>query len=205
VPASSSRPRQITLRLPDRVLGLTSDSGIFSKDEIDPGTSVLLRVAPPPPLTGDILDLGCGYGPIAVTIALRSPGAVVWAVDVNQRALDLLRKNAQDCGASNCVAATPEEVPEAVRFAAIYSNPPVKIGQEAMRNLLLRWLARLLPSAHAYLVVKKNLGADTLADWLTGQGYPTDRLRSKRGYRVLHTRSGGRAQRKSRSTGERPL
>jgi len=109
----------------------------------------------------------------------------VWGIDVNRRALELLRRNAGACGAANIVAATPDEVPDEVGFAAIYSNPPVKIGKGAMRELLRRWLARLSPAARAYLVVKKNLGADALADWMTAQGYPTLRLCSKRGYRVL--------------------
>jgi 16S rRNA (guanine1207-N2)-methyltransferase len=191
VPSSPSQPRGIFLRLPDQRLGLTTDRGVFSRARIDPGTRILLREAPAPPAVGEILDLGAGYGPIAITLALRFPRARVWGVDVNQRALDLLRKNAQECGATNVVAAFPEEVPNQRRFAAIYSNPPIKIGKEALRDLLLRWLGRLLPGAHAYLVVKKNLGSDTLAEWLTERGYPTARLGSKQGYRVLDAWKGG--------------
>lgn len=175
------------MRVPELDRGLVTDSGVFSNDRIDPGTGVLLRVAPPPPPKGNVLDLGCGYGPIAVTLALRAPDVTVWGVDVNRRALGLLKQNAERYALANVVAATSEEVPSDLRFDAIYSNPPVRVGKEAMRSLLLGWLARLVPSGHAYLVVKRNLGADSLAEWLTGQGFPTTRLRSKQGYRVLDT------------------
>ena len=184
-PAASSRPRDTFLRLREGELALTIDSGVFSREHVDPGTLVLLRAAPPPPPTGNILDLGTGYGPVAIALALRAPGATIWGVDVNQRALNLLRQNARVCGATNIIAAAPEDVPDELRFAALYANPPVKIGKNALHELLLRWLERLLPTAHAYLEVKKNLGADALGEWLTEQGYPTVRLCSKRGYRVL--------------------
>ena len=132
-----------------------------------------------------MLDLGCGYGPIAVTLALRAPAATIWGVDVNRRALDLLGQNARHYSLENVRAVTSEEVPKDLRFDAIYSNPPVRIGKEAMRRLLLSWLDRLTPGGHAYLVVKRNLGADSLGEWLTLESYPTTRLRSKQGYRVL--------------------
>jgi 16S rRNA G1207 methylase RsmC len=140
---------------------------------------------------GDILDLGCGYGPIALTMAMRRKRARVWAVDVNERALDLVRENAQRAGRSNVVASTPDDVPAEVRFAAIYSNPPIRIGKHALHDLLVRWVARLLPGGSAVLVVHKHLGSDSLARWLNDSGYPTTRLFSERGYRLLEVRSGG--------------
>jgi 16S rRNA G1207 methylase RsmC len=72
-----------------------------------------------------------------------------------------------------------------VRFAAIYSNPPVRVGKAALHDLLLKWLPRLKPGGRAYLVVQRNLGADSLATWLATQGYQVGRLKSKKGYRIL--------------------
>jgi 16S rRNA G1207 methylase RsmC len=182
-PQTPSAPRTVRLVLPDLALDLRTDTGVFSAEHIDPGTRVLLENAPLPGVRGDVLDLGCGYGPIALTMANRRRRATVWAVDVNSRALELTRLNAADRG--NVRACTPDEVPADVRFAAIYSNPPIKVGKAVLHEMLLRWLPRLLPGGAAYLVVQKHLGSDSLATWLGEQGFPTTRLTSQRGYRVL--------------------
>ena len=187
-PLVASQRREISLSLPDLDVVLASDRGVFSGERIDPGTKYLLLEAPAPPSEGDLLDLGCGYGPIAVALARRAPHARVWAVDVNQRALDLVRENA--AGLPNVVAAAPEDVPADVQFAAIYSNPPVRIGKTELHDLLLRWLGHLADGGVAYLVVQKHLGSDSLARWLSEQGFPVRRLGSRMGYRLLQvTRS----------------
>ena len=89
----------------------------------------------------------------------------------------------------NVTASLPDEVPSDVRFAAIYSNPPVRVGKAPLHELLLRWLPRLDEGARAYLVVQRNLGSDSLAAWLATQGYNVKRLRSKKGYRILEIKS----------------
>lgn len=165
-----------------------SDRGVFSGERVDPGTVELLRVVPPPPARGDVLDLGCGYGPIAVTMARRAPGATVWAVDTNRRALALMGENASRLGLSTIRAVTPEEVPPDLRFGAIWSNPPIRIGKEALHQLLVDWLARLTSDGRAYLVVHKHLGGDSLAQWLTGEGFATTKMASRKGYRLLRVR-----------------
>jgi 16S rRNA (guanine1207-N2)-methyltransferase len=184
-PRALSRGGTVHVSLPDVQLDLRSDAGVFSAERLDTGTRILLEHAPAPRVRGDILDLGCGYGPIALTMATRRKRSRVWAVDVNERALDLVRENAEATGRSNVIASTPDAVPAETRFAAIYSNPPIRIGKAALHDLLLRWLGRLLPGGAAILVVHKHLGSDSLARWLTGAGYPTARLLSDRGYRLL--------------------
>jgi 16S rRNA (guanine1207-N2)-methyltransferase len=184
-PSSASAPGTVRLALPDFGADLATDAGVFSAGHVDPGTLILLRTAPEPAVRGDLLDLGCGYGPIALTLAHRRKRARVWAIDVNERALELTRRNASSAGRSNVQVAAPDDVPDDVRFAAIYSNPPIKVGKDALHAMLLRWLPRLLPGGSAYLVVQKHLGSDSLARWLTEQGFPTTRLTSERGYRVL--------------------
>ena len=161
---------------------------MFGSRGVDLGTMVLLREAPAAPAAGEILDLGCGYGPVAVVLALRSPDARVWAVDINERAVELARENAAAAKAGNVSACLPDEVPPDVRFDAIYSNPPVRVGKVPLHELLLRWLARLNPRGAAYLVVQRNLGSDSLATWLAEQGFRVARLKSKKGYRVLEVR-----------------
>jgi 16S rRNA (guanine1207-N2)-methyltransferase len=185
-PATASAQRQVTFALPDRTVVLQTDRGVFSAGRVDPGTHLLLLEAPPPPPTGDLLDLGCGYGPIAVVLGLRAPAARVWAVDVNRRALALTESNARRCGAGNVRVAAPEDVQPDARFAAIYSNPPVRIGKAGLHALLASWVPR---ADVAWLVVSKHLGADSLAAWMADEhGWSVARLVSRVSYRVLEVR-----------------
>ena len=133
--------------LPDVYLELATDAGVFSPGRLDPGTRLLLEESPAPPASGDLLDLGCGYGPVACVLAKRSPGATVWAVDVNERALELCARNARAAGLENVRCVTPGDASLPARFAAIWSNPPVRIGKDALHALLGQWLARLGPGA----------------------------------------------------------
>jgi 16S rRNA (guanine1207-N2)-methyltransferase len=184
-PDAAQRPGVVDLVLPDLHLRLETDSGVFSPTRIDPGTRVLLETVPPPPQQGDLLDLGCGYGPIALTMARRAPQATVWAVDVNRRALELCARNARRAGLDKVRSVHADEVPPEPRFAAIWSNPPIRIGKQALHALLSAWLDRLAPGGEAYLVVQKHLGSDSLHRWLDGQGFPTTRVTSRSAYRVL--------------------
>jgi 16S rRNA (guanine1207-N2)-methyltransferase len=185
-PTTASRPRRVTLTLPDLAVELAADTGVFSADRVDPGTRLLLLEAPRPAAGAtDLLDLGCGYGAIAVTLAHRAPGATVWAVDVNERAVERTRENATALGCTNVRAMTPDAVPADVRFDEIWSNPPVRIGKQRLHELLRTWLARLRPDGHAYLVVQKHLGADSLQRWLEGEGWRAHRIVSRAGYRVF--------------------
>jgi 16S rRNA (guanine1207-N2)-methyltransferase len=181
----ASDPVTTRLVLPDVTLELRTDRGVFSRGAVDPGTKLLLLEAPAPPASGDLLDLGCGYGPIALTLARRSPAATVWAVDVNRRALDLVATNARAAGLANVRPVAPEEVPDDVRFQAVWSNPPVRIGKTALQALLAEWLGRLTDAGRALLVVQRHLGADSLAAWLESQGWVVRRLRSRMAYRLL--------------------
>jgi 16S rRNA (guanine1207-N2)-methyltransferase len=182
-PSAASAPRKVRLALRDFQASLTTDAGVFSPTQIDVGTLVLLEAVPKPPESGDLLDLGCGYGPITLTLAARAPEATVWAVDVNARARELTAANAT--GHGNVRVREPDEVPEDVRFATIWSNPPIKVGKAVLHGMLRHWLPRLTPDGVAYLVVQRHLGADSLQRWLEKEGLPTERLASRRGYRIL--------------------
>lgn len=169
-------------------LSLVSGSGVFAQGRLDIGTSVLFRETEPP-AGGRILDLGCGYGVIGLACALAAPEAAVTAVDVNQRALLLANENAAALGVTQRFRAVPpEEVAPDATFDEIWSNPPIRIGKAALHELLLTWLPRLAPGGRAVMVVGKNLGADSLQRWLDEQGFPTERLASAKGFRVLQTR-----------------
>jgi 16S rRNA (guanine1207-N2)-methyltransferase len=185
-PEAPHRPGLVRVVLPDVYLELATDAGVFSPGRLDPGTRLLLDSSAAPPSSGDLLDLGCGYGPIACVLAKRSPGATVWAVDVNERALELCARNAAAAGLSNvrCVLAGNSSVPP--RLAGIWSNPPVRIGKAALHELLSSWLGHLSGDGScAYLVAGRNLGADSLHRWLAEQGWQVTRRAARSGYRLL--------------------
>jgi 16S rRNA (guanine1207-N2)-methyltransferase len=193
-PSGAEVRRAIQAQIWGRELTLITASGVFAADWLDRGTAVLLRTSPIPQGSPRILDLGCGYGPIALAIALHCPGAVIDAVDVNERALALCRENAEALGvAARVRVLRPEQVEPDVHYDEIWSNPPIRIGKQSLHELLLSWLARLAPDGVARLVVGKNLGSDTLQRWLIEQGYSCERVASSKGFRVLVVRSADQA------------
>lgn len=190
-PGSELKPRTIRVTLAGADREVVTAGGVFSPDRIDTGTQVLLAGVPAPPPGGNLLDLGCGWGPIALTLALESPHATVWAVDVNERALDLVRANAEKMSIPNLNAVLPDDVPDDVTFTTIWSNPPIRVGKNELHGLLQRWLPRLERGSDAWLVVQRNLGSDSLHRWLQSS-FPGDfsfvRAATNKGYRLLRAR-----------------
>lgn len=192
-PTTRRRPGHIVVDVHGDRFQLATDSATFSPRRLDPGTAFLLDAAPAAPTEGTFLDLGCGYGPIATVLARERPEARVVAVDVNERSRELCARNAADLGCTNIEVCAPEDVDPARRFDLIWSNPPIRIGKDALHDLLLGWLQRLTPDGQAVLVMGRNLGADSMQRWLGEQGFPTERLASKRGYRLLRAERGSDA------------
>jgi 16S rRNA (guanine1207-N2)-methyltransferase len=192
-PVAAHRPGTVHVVLPDLYLALATDSGVFSPGRLDPGTRFLLEAAPPPAAAGDLLDLGCGYGPLGLVLATRSPAARVWAVDVNRRAIELCERNTRQAGLTNvrCVTVGESGPASALlpdRYDLIWSNPPIRIGKPALRTMLTSWLGRLAPGAAAYLVVQRHLGSDSLQRWLEQTGWTATRFAARAGYRILEVR-----------------
>lgn len=193
-PRTDSRPTTWTLEVDGRSLTMRGDTGVFSADGLDKGTRVLLRWAesadaPGPPPGSHLCDLGCGSGAIALTLAVRHPDCTVHAIDVNERARRLCAENARANALANVVVSHPDEVDESVRFAILWSNPPIRIGKSALHALLRRWLPRLTPDGRAHMVVSKNLGGDSLVRWLNEERFVTTKVASSKGFRVLETRA----------------
>ena len=187
-PSGAEERRTVEFPLAGRTFRLESAAGVFSADRLDPGTAVLLRRAPAPAPTesGPLLDLGCGYGPIACVLATVAPHASVWAVDVNARARQLTAENAASLGVADRVRVRePDQVPAEVVFTQIWSNPPVRVGKDELHRMLEAWLSRLAPDGVAWLVVARNLGGDSLQRWLSERGWTVVRHASQKGYRVL--------------------
>lgn len=186
--------RTLDVELAGRAVTVSTAGGIFSPEGVDKGTAVLLRHVPGPSPSGHLLDIGCGWGPITLTMALKSPGATVWAVDVNERARRLCAENAAALGLTNVQVMAPEDVPSGIRFDTIWSNPPIRVGKAVLHELLELWLPRLADDADAWLVVQKNLGADSLLTWIrsmlasVGEDFTADRPETDKGFRLLRVR-----------------
>lgn len=196
-PASPENLRTIRVSLAGRELDVTTAGGVFSPDRLDAGTAVLLANMPPVPPGGNLLDLGSGWGPITLSMALASPHATVWAVDVNERALNLVRRNAASLGLTNVNASLPDDVPDDVTFRTIRSNPPIRVGKNELHGMLEHWIPRLDERSDAWLVVQRNLGADSLQRWIAATfqpGYSVFRTTTGKGYRVLKVRRHGTPQ-----------
>ncbi|GIF12302.1 class I SAM-dependent methyltransferase [Actinoplanes teichomyceticus] len=187
-PDAPMRRAEIEFSVAGRDYRLAVASGVFSAGRLDPGTAVLLRKAelPGPDTGGALLDLGCGYGPITCVLATEAPRATVHAVDVNSRARALTSENVATLGlAARVRVSAPDDVPDDVRFAQIWSNPPTHVGKTELHALMDRWLPRLAPGGVAWLVINRNLGGDSLHTWLTGRGWQVERTASQKGFRVL--------------------
>lgn len=194
-PAGPFTRKPLTVDLAGETRTLQTSGGIFSPDGIDKGTAVLLAEVPEPSPAGNLLDIGCGWGPIAITMALKSPGAHVYAVDVNERCITLTNENAVSLGLGNVTASTPEDVDPELRFDTIWSNPPIRVGKEELHSLLKLWIPRLAPGGSAWLVVQKNLGSDSLQRWLSQEmdaSFTVTREATSKSFRILRVRKASR-------------
>ena len=180
--------REISVNLNGNKTTVLTAGGVFSPEHIDQGTQVLLTHIQAANPTGTFLDVGCGWGPIALALALQSPKATIYAIDVNERSLELTKMNAEKLGISNIIACRPDEVPQQILFDEIWSNPPIRVGKKVLHEILNLWLRKLIPGGTARLVVQKNLGSDSLHKWLVDEfnsGFDSTRIDSSKTFRVL--------------------
>ena len=180
--------REITVNLNGNKTQVLTAGGVFSPEHIDQGTQVLLTHIEAANPTGTFLDIGCGWGPIALALALNSPKAKIYAIDVNARSLELTKMNADKLGITNIIVCKPEDVPHDVLFDEIWSNPPIRVGKKVLHEILNLWIKKLVKGGTARLVVQKNLGSDSLHKWLMEEFSPefeSTRIDSSKTFRVL--------------------
>ncbi len=187
-PAGEFRTTEIAVRLAHGDYTVETAGSIFSPDHIDAGTEQLLYSVPTPPETGNFLDLGCGWGPLALTLAIEAPEASIYAVDVNERALELTTRNAARLGLANITVGLPGSIEPTVNFDLIWSNPPIRVGKAELHDIMNTWLPRLNVAGEAYLVVAKHLGADSFEKWLESEFEATHsvtREDTRKGFRII--------------------
>lgn len=162
-PETESKETSWTFPLRDREFRFISDSGVFSKKTVDFGSRLLIESFQlNEEVAGDILDVGCGYGPMGLALAHAYPARLVEMVDVNERALSLARRNAEANNIRNVKvyeSNTYDQVPEGRQFAAIVSNPPIRAGKQVVHRILSEAHTHLLPGGTLTVVIQKKQGA----------------------------------------------
>jgi len=189
-PTVASEPKIVSFTFDNIAYEFLTDRGVFSYEKVDKATRVLLDVlsekyyGPKPEL---IVDVGCGYGPIACVVADRFPEAKIIGVETNERARVLAEKNCRkNIGGERIRILSPAEVDDTIMVDMIVSNPPIRVGKEAMYELLRGWSTRLNPGGQMWLVIAKNLGSDSAAAYIEHElKMKVTRVSSKKGFRVL--------------------
>ncbi len=186
-PEGEFKTKEINIELFDTKYKVVTAGNVFSPDHIDQGTSVLLKHINEMEPNSTLLDIGCGWGPISLALALASPASTIYAIDVNQRSLELTRINAERLGVNNIIITTPEDLPTEIQFDGIWSNPPIRVGKVVLHEIMQSWLPRLKSKSEALLVVQKNLGADSLQKWLQDEfkEFSTERIETSKGFRII--------------------
>lgn len=188
-PTGEFLPQPLSVELGGRRVQVLTAPGIFSPGGVDKGTRILLDEAPAPQ-GARLLDIGCGWGPITLSLAMAAPDAQVYGVEVNSRSAKLTEMNAERLGLTNVTVAAPEALDESLTFDTIWSNPPIRVGKDVLHGIMHTWLPRLAPGGAAYLVVQKNLGSDSLQKWLAAE-FPeleVGRYATSKGFRILEVR-----------------
>ncbi len=183
-PSSASNPAQIQVELGGRTLRFWTDTGVFSKNELDPGSRLLIENIPD--LSGTVVDLGCGWGPIGISLALKNPDARLVLADVNERAVDLAQKNARENGANNLTVVLSdgfENLPTSVD--CVTTNPPIRAGKQVIYAMFDEAFKRLTPGGALYIVIRKQQGAPSAKKHLEERFESVEVVDRSGGYWIL--------------------
>ena len=189
-PSLASKQRSIEYFIDGRTITLVSDNGVFSKNKIDEGTFAFLKVLVPLRLSGKILDLGCGYGPIGLTIALTSPKARVDLADINTRALALCEKNAETLGLSPRVTVLQSNIYENIEetYDSIVVNPPIRAGKVVTYSMYEGAYTHLIDGGSLYIVIRKNQGAPSASKYIESIFGNITLLKRDKGYYIYEAK-----------------
>lgn len=183
----TSNPKHLHVKIKDYSLQFKSDSGVFSKNDVDFGTRLLLEMFELPETQGPLLDVGCGYGPIGLTVAKLCPDTEVHMVDVNQRALSLAEENAQLNQITNVKIYESDRLLGVSErsFAAIITNPPIRAGKQIVHDIFSQAADHLLPSGQLWVVIQKKQGAPSAIKKLEMLYESVEVVKKSKGYFVI--------------------
>ncbi len=189
-PTLASKERRLSLDIDDKHLEFLADNGVFSKDKIDEGTTIFLKVLVPLRLSGKILDLGCGYGPIGLTIAMTSPHARVDLADINSRAVALCEKNAQNLGLSQRVTCLQSDIYEKIEgpYDSIVVNPPIRAGKIVTYAMYEGAKQNLIDGGSLFIVIRKAQGAESAAKYIESIFGNITLLKRHKGYHIYQAK-----------------
>ncbi|MBM4764950.1 class I SAM-dependent methyltransferase [Bacillus sp. B15-48] len=189
-PESASSPVFWHFELKGNSFKFKTDSGVFSKKEVDFGSRLLIETFQLENDKGPILDVGCGYGPIGLSIAKSFPDAIVHMVDVNERALTLARENAKlnqinnvRIYESDCLLAVEE-----TQFQAILTNPPIRAGKKVVHNIFEQSVLHLTDTGELWIVIQKKQGASSAIKKLEDLFAQVDVIEKKKGYFIIRAK-----------------
>ncbi|NLU35688.1 MAG: class I SAM-dependent methyltransferase [Clostridiales bacterium] len=183
-PKSSHDVKCIPFSIKDIKLEFYTDASVFSKNKVDYGSEVLIRTLPD--LSGKVLDLGCGYGAIGISLAKLNPNAHITMVDINERAVELAVRNIEQNQIKNAAAFVSDGYQQIYdRFHTIVSNPPIRAGKKIIYPLFEQSKDFLVPGGCLYLVIQKKQGAKSAADKLRAVFGNCEVINKKGGYWIL--------------------
>lgn len=188
-PTAASDPRAVEYRALGMSFKCTTDAGVFCRDGLDMGTRILLEALPE--LSGRILDLGCGWGPVGVALGKKYPEAEILMTDINERAVALAEKNCAANGVHNAHAHVSDGF-ESISgtFSAIVLNPPIRAGKAVIYGLFAAARAHLNQNGALYIVIRKQQGAESAQRYLQTIYSDVERIARDKGYWVLRCAGG---------------
>ena len=189
-PEISSQVREISFTLFDKKYTYYTDNGVFSKSRIDEGTYIFLKVLVPLGLSGRILDLGCGYGPIGLTIAQNSKEARVDLADINSRALALASRSGDRLNLNSRVTFLHSDIYEKIEgpYDSIVVNPPIRAGKVVTYSMYSGARQRLIDGGSLYVVIRKKQGAESAFKYLETVFENVSVLHKEKGYWIIQAR-----------------
>ena len=176
--------QQVIFEVLGQQLRCTTDAGVFSRDGLDMGTRILLEALPE--LSGRILDLGCGWGPVGTAIGRVYPGCEILMTDVNERAAELARRNLAANGVKNAQVVTGDSYASVEgKFSAILLNPPIRAGKQTIYAMFADALNYLEDGGALYIVIRKQQGAESAEKFLKTLYPSVERIAREKGYWVI--------------------
>jgi 16S rRNA (guanine1207-N2)-methyltransferase len=189
-PSVQSNPKKFTYVLRGHTFAFTTDQGVFSKNEVDFGSRLLIENFEAPEISGRMLDVGCGYGPIGVTLATEFPDRQVDMVDVNERALSLAIENAQSNHVHNVKVFYSDALQNVMHneYAAILTNPPIRAGKKKVHEIFEMGFSKLCQNGELWIVIQKKQGAPSAVDKLKSLTTDVEVIVKEKGYFIIRAK-----------------